>query len=92
VRKQGERGGPPSTIEMPFGLESPFISECPASAVTQESIDLVQIVGSLIASNSAAGVTAGAMELPGAVLDALRICQSETRAVESAQEDAVANA
>jgi hypothetical protein len=46
----------------------------------------------MMATNSAAGVTAATTELPGSILDAIRICNSELRAVESAQETTVANA
>jgi hypothetical protein len=63
-------------------------SECPVSSITQRSVELVQIVNLMQAAKESTGSTVGADELPGFVLDAVRVCLSEERACEAAMEEA----
>jgi len=63
-------------------------SECPVSAITQTSFDLVQIVDLLQGTNKSVGAALGAGEMPGCLLDAVRIVQRESQAYEVAREEA----
>ena len=63
-------------------------SECPVSSITQRSFELVQIVNTLVGVKDATGSTLGVEQMPGYLLDAVRVCQSESRAVENAMEEA----
>jgi len=47
----------------------------------------VQIVNTLTVTHSAAGSAMPADKLPGAILDAIRICKYESQSIESAMED-----
>jgi hypothetical protein len=62
-------------------------SECPVSSITQRSFELVQLVNSLQGVQGATGSTVGADDMPGYLLDAIRICQSEVKAVEAAMDE-----
>jgi hypothetical protein len=64
-------------------------SECPVSAITQKSFELVQLVNTLQGAKKAAGSTLGADEMPGFLLDAVRLVQSESGASELARDEAV---
>jgi len=63
-------------------------SECPVSAITQKSFDLVQIVNMLQSANKSTGAALPAGEMPGHLLDAIRVVQSESQACEVAMEEA----
>jgi len=63
-------------------------SECPVSAITQRSFELVQIVNLMQGANKATGAVVGADEMPGFLLDAIRVCQSESIATENAMDEA----
>jgi hypothetical protein len=63
-------------------------SECPVSSISQRSFELVQIVNMLQTAKESTGSTVGADEMPGFLLDAVRICESESRTVETAMEEA----
>lgn len=63
-------------------------SECPVSAITQKSFDLVNIVNTLQGAHISTGSSVGADAMPGYLLDAIRICQSESRACEAAMDEA----
>lgn len=91
VRKPGERGGPSLPVPVPYVLEDPFISECPRSAITQESEDLVQIVNGVMGTQEA-GVTLSGDNLPGYLYDAIRMAQREVKIQEAAMDEAVHNA
>jgi hypothetical protein len=58
------------------------------SAITQRSFELVQIVNLMEGAKEATGSTVGADQMPGFLLDAIRVCQSESRAVENAMDEA----
>jgi hypothetical protein len=68
-------------------VEDPTDSECPVSSITPKSLDLVNIVALLETTNRATGSAAAALELPGSVLDAIRVCESESNVISSAMED-----
>jgi len=63
-------------------------SECPVSAITQKSFELVQLVDTLERTLKVTGSTLGADEMPGFLLDAIRICHQEEQAVEVAEREA----
>jgi hypothetical protein len=90
VRKQGDHGF--TVVPAPYDLESPCISECPVSIITQDSIDLVYLVNSLMSVNKSAGANIPALDLPGRVFDALQLGEIENRIREVAMDEAVANA
>lgn len=63
-------------------------SECPVSAITQKSFELVQIVNTLQGAKDSTGSTLAVDDMPGHLLDAIRICQSENRSCETAMDEA----
>ena len=63
-------------------------SECPVSSITQRSFELVQIVNLMQGAHKSTGSTVGADEMPGYLLDAIRVCESESQAVEAAMDEA----
>lgn len=63
-------------------------SECPVSSITQQSFELVQIVNTLEGAHKSTGSALAADNMPGYLLDAIRICQSEARSVEAAMDEA----
>jgi hypothetical protein len=81
-------GGGFQKVETPYELEEPSIAECPVSLISQRSIELVQIVGT-IRSVKSSGVTLDLLDMPGHLVDAVRIIERETAAVEAAQDEAV---
>ncbi len=77
-----------STEEFSWTVAGILETECPVSSITQRSFDLVQIVNTLEGARNAAGSTLGTDVMPGYLLDALQICQSERRTVDAAMEEA----
>lgn len=63
-------------------------SECPVSAITPRSFELVRIVNIMQGAKDSAGAVS-ADALPGYVLDAARICLSEKRTAEAAMDEAL---
>lgn len=63
-------------------------SECPASAITAKSFELVQLVNTLQGAKEATGSAVAADAMPGYLLDAIRVCQTENKACEVAMEEA----
>lgn len=64
-------------------------SECPASSITQKSFELVRIVNILQGAKELTGSTLGAGDMPGFILDAIRIAESENSVSEAARDEAV---
>jgi hypothetical protein len=58
------------------------------SAISAESFELVQIINTMESAKDATGSTVGADEMPGFLLDALRIFLGESRKVDDAMEEA----
>jgi len=63
-------------------------SECPVSLITQKSFELVEIVNQMQGAFKSTGSTVGADEMPGYLLDAVRVCQSESISVDNAMDEA----
>lgn len=63
-------------------------SECPTSAIMQRSIDLVQIVNAMQDAKESTGSTLGTDEMPGCLLDAVRVCRRESEVSEAAMDEA----
>jgi hypothetical protein len=91
VRKSNEHNKGYSIVPVPYEVESPRMAECPVSAITQRSIELVQVVTTMISAKSA-GATVDLERMPGYVVDAIRVIEREKAAQEAAQDEAVNNA
>lgn len=93
VRKAGDGKGAAAVVTpTPYELaEGPKLSECPVSAITPRSFELVQIVNTLMQVNQSAGAAVPADRLPGHLLDALSICKTETDRAEAAMSEAIHN-
>lgn len=76
-------------IPFHWSVAEPSESECPVSAITPKSIELVQLVASLQIAHEATGSTLSAAEMPGAIADAIRIIENESRAIDNARDDAL---
>ncbi len=68
-------------------IEHVWESECPVSAITQKSIDLVQIVNGLRVAHESAGSAIAADTMPGAIFDAIKQCEFESIAAHQAERD-----
>lgn len=60
------------------------LSECPVSAITPHTEELLNQVALLLDTDSPPPADA-----PGALLDAIRVCKGEIRATEAAMQEAV---
>jgi hypothetical protein len=91
VRKPGDgRGAAPIIQPLSYELaEGPSMTECPVSAITPRSFELVQIVNTLMRARESAGSAAPADRLPGHLVDALSICKTENDRADAAMTDAV---
>ena len=63
-------------------------SECPVSAITQRSFDLVQITNSLMTIKEATGASMEVADMPGHLFDAIRICQTQSDVIHEAMDEA----
>lgn len=86
IYSEGRRTGQTAyTWNVPHVSES----ECPVSLITERSFDLVQIVDQLQGAKDSTGSTVGADRMPGFLLDAVRVFQSESMACETARNEAL---
>jgi hypothetical protein len=68
--------------------DGPATAECPVSLISQRSVELIQVASAIVSGET---INADIVELPGSVVDALRIIQRETKMAENAIDEAVHN-